>query len=417
MKQKKEIKHKSQANSKQAAATSVKQLQTKLLLPLILLLLIFILYTFNFYRIGKSGFEVTLLFYGILLLSVFTFLSGKVIRINAIALVGILFGMECYLKFSDSHLSIYTERNSPSLFGNYYSNFYGKTRNHEGLFINKPDYKTRYQTREYNYPMEYNELGLREKSISQFSNSRNIIIVGDSYTECIGAPYDSTISAALQYHLNQSGYPLKVINGGVSGSDLFFSFELLKRLKSGINPEVVILNLNSSDINDVIIRGGNERFGKNNKFHFRKQKWWEYIYSFSYLFRYVTNTILQKGPFEYDDTDIPYALGQINAKIDEYIRYCKSINAKFVLVISPTPKELYKNVFYLYDIKQAIDAKSDVQVIYMHSFMAEALQRNNVPLEYYYYPLDLHMKPIGNWLWGETVAAVLTERGIIQQQP
>ncbi len=380
---------------------------------LAVLWVLFVWFTIYFFTTGYSGYQVTILVYAIIGLSIFLFVRRKVLRYNLLAVAAILFIAETYLKLSGKGYLNYMEANSPSLMTPYLSNNFERNRLINGLYTGRPNNKHVLKTIEYSYQNNHNELGLREKPLRSFASTNNILLLGDSYTEGVGAPADSTIEASLEYFLNQQQLNYKVINGGVSGSDIVFAYQLLRYLQPVLRPKVVILNLNYSDISDIAIRGGDERFVGNNKLNYRKGMIWEYPYSFSFIFRVIVRSFFHLNPYDLTDEDYQYAKKIILDKTDDYIRYCNSKGIQFVLVFSPGPSELYNNYFSYNGAKEAFEQKNGYYIIYMDGFIREELSVNKIPLDSFYYRIDLHMRPKGNWFWGKTVAQVLAEKKLL----
>ncbi len=380
---------------------------------LILIAALFIFLSVRFFSTGVSGYHMTLLFYAILFLSVFLFIRNKVVKYNFLAIVILFFCTETYLRISGKRILNYMELKSNSLFTPYLSNNFEKNRLINGLYTGKPNNKHQLQTNEYSYENNHNELGLREKPLNIFKHTKNILILGDSYTEGVGAPSDSTIAASLEYFLHSQQKDYRVVNGGVSGSDLFYSYKLLEHLQPEIHPAIVILNLNYSDINDIAVRGGDERFKKDGKLRYRLGKNWEYFYSFSYLFRFIAHNLFKVDPYDLTEEDIRYAYTTIEQKVDDYIYWCNSHQSRFVLVFSPGPSELFNNYFSYAPVKSDIEQKKYFNIIYLDGFIREELYNNKIPLDSFYYRIDLHMRPKGNWFWGKAVAKVLADNNLL----
>ncbi len=88
------------------------------------------------------------------------------------------------------------------------------------------------QRDEFNYPFKHNADGLRDKTraVEKDSNEYRIICLGNSYTEGIGAPQDSTWPALLENYLkNETKNKVCVLNAGVTSADPFLSICCSKR--------------------------------------------------------------------------------------------------------------------------------------------------------------------------------------------
>jgi hypothetical protein len=94
------------------------------------------------------------------------------------------------------------------------------------------------------------------------------------------------------------------MNCGMAGSDPFFEYVLLRDKLLKYKPDVVVVMINESDINDVVSWGGFDRFRPDGLVGRRSGgPWWEFIYADSYLFR-----LFIKKAFVLDD--MFYTTGQ-----------------------------------------------------------------------------------------------------------
>jgi len=86
--------------------------------------------------------------------------------------------------------------------------------------------------------------------------------IGDSFTEGWGASFENIWLNMLGKNLNarHSGIHVRTICGGVAGSDAFYGYRNLVDRLMAYQPDWVLLVINDSDILDVVVRGGFERF-------------------------------------------------------------------------------------------------------------------------------------------------------------
>lgn len=121
--------------------------------------------------------------------------------------------------------------------------------------------------------------------------------LGDSFTEGRGVNQQSSWPFVLERSLNQTegSNNFNVINGGISGSDPVFELQILKTmlLKYGLN--LVIVSVNQSDIDDLIVRGGLTRYDKEGVLHYNPGPWWEGFYANSFVVRLLVHNV-----FEFD---------------------------------------------------------------------------------------------------------------------
>ena len=75
------------------------------------------------------------------------------------------------------------------------------------------------------------------------------------------------------------------MNAGVSGSDPVYYIELLRRKLLKYHPDLVLTTINRSDIDDVIWRGGFDRFAPDGQLKERRFPWWTWLFDRSRLVR------------------------------------------------------------------------------------------------------------------------------------
>jgi hypothetical protein len=416
----KNIAPKNDTSSVKEQNVSLAKYKLTLLIALLIILAcinIFSLYSFYFLN-GRSGYSNTIWIYSFLIILCIHFLKNKIIRINLVVVLVILFGFETYLRAGKKGHLDYTENNSSSIFSVYQSRSYPGLKLINGLPVNPPNTIADDNKIEFNYANKFNELGFRERSVNYFANKNIILLLGDSFTQGIGAPADSTGPVALEYYLNQLNKRYAVYNAGVSGSDIVNAYKLLDGLSRSLHHQIVMYNLGYSDINDIAFRGGDERF----KGRLRKMYWWEYLYSFSFISRLVITDIFHVDPNNQTEDDTNYAYDIIRKKIQDFQEYCKKHGEKFILIITPERETIgaIKNRGMLYNgfygfssmVEEMNTTGMNVNYIDTQNDFAQLIQ---IPpdLNNYYYRLDYHFRPIGYWFWGKTVAEQLIKKGLI----
>ncbi|MES2622691.1 MAG: hypothetical protein V4615_17715 [Bacteroidota bacterium] len=137
-----------------------------------------------------------------------------------------------------------------------------------------------------------NEDGLKDQNISPIKRGKRILVIGDSFTEGVGAPPESSYPRILQTLLDSN---VQVINAGIGGSDIFFEYKLLQAVHAKYKPDAVIVTCNPSDIVEYMVRDGFERFLPNDKVSYRKAPWFEPFYAHSLLVRLLVHDV-----FHYD---------------------------------------------------------------------------------------------------------------------
>ena len=135
--------------------------------------------------------------------------------------------------------------------------------------VYKPNYEALFNFKEYAYQLVTNSDGFRDKEYNSEDGAGkfNVFTLGDSFTEGRGVAMDASWPQLLSRELTGLDSPRKfhVVNAGISGSDPVFELFLLQNSIEKYNPELVIVAINNSDIDDIIVRGGLERYDQNGR--------------------------------------------------------------------------------------------------------------------------------------------------------
>ena len=205
-----------------------------------------------------------------------------------------------------------------------------------------PGTTTIVQQAEFEYPHVYNSLGLMDREpVRKATGEYRILALGDSFTD--GA---STWPAFLQRMLSASrpDSRLTVINGGNGGSDPFFAHMLLREKLLALEPNLVIVAVNQSDIDDVLFLGGFERFLPGRRAQFRDGPAWEWIYGPSFIARHVVHDLL-----DYDrgfikrstlDTVRAESVQRLDEAVDAFRELSRRHGFDLLVVVHPTQEEV-----------------------------------------------------------------------------
>jgi lysophospholipase L1-like esterase len=233
--------------------------------------------------------------------------------------------------------------------GNYYCQYRQKIPS--WYYYYKPNYTHLYKQLEFEYTNTYNELGSREKPFIAFLNdttAKKIVCLGDSFTHGDGTSYDSSWVKQFEKNINiNKKNKIKLYNAGTCGSDVFFNNKLLVKDLIKLKPQLVIECVNTSDILDVIKRGGDERFNEDGTTSGKVGPKWEVIYQYSHVFRGIIHNF-----FEYNRNLIKRselnqkkskAIQMIKQKTEETALFCKKNGIPYILLIQPIPADLKFN--------------------------------------------------------------------------
>mgnify|MGYP002629812040 CR=1 FL=1 len=255
---------------------------------------------------------------------------------------------------------------------------------------------------EFVYTHHYDSIGLRINSptFKRCQDNNFILALGDSFTEGVGAPNDSTwISELDRLIIEPNLHPINA--GGISSDPLFEYYKLNTKLYSIYRPIQVILTINETDILDFIENGGINRFENPNHLIKADAPAWSFFYTFSPLSRYFFNTLL--GYNEYGtDRDLKLKEQEAVIGIQETLllfkKHAKKYNYRFDLVIIPLIEEMKADELKLRSIESfCLNSCINSLNFYQH------LQESNLNYEDYYWQKDGHLNPKGYTLLGKLI--------------
>ena len=280
------------------------------------------------------------------------------------------------------------------------------------IFNHKANFTRTYEKPEFTYIHQYNCFGARnvELNSNQLNDSYKILCLGDSFTEGVGAPGDSTWVSILGNRLDTGSNNVTTINGARSGSDIFYEFFKLKNLYiDAYDPNLVIFALNSTDVYDVSIRGGNERFISNEEVRYKDPPLWSPIYSISYTFRLLISQGLNINYHRLtsdeakEDEDAIRIIQKL--VLSEIIPFSKEKNFDVLFLFTPTLNELKEKQFILNPLEHAIKAVDTCYTMNLFDIYPSYEPDSHL---FYYWKEDRHCNSKGYSLWGESIANKLT---------
>jgi hypothetical protein len=251
---------------------------------------------------------------------------------------------------------------------------------------------------------KYNRLGLRGDIPD--SSKRVIVTFGDSFTEGACVTIDSSYPVLFENMIRTIDNDFRVLNAGVSGNDPFFDSKMLFKLNKKFPIERAIFLINTTDLDDVSQRGGNERFLSGGGLNYVETPWWERIYAFSYLFRvYVHNVLRLDYTFSKSDEREKKNIDSIQ-KIKQHFEndvlpFCIENNIKVTIAIHPIFHELDNN-FSIYKImSKEFSQIKNIEFVDTFSDLKHQSQKTKT-----FYMLDGHCTGIGYF----TIARAIFEK-------
>ena len=213
-------------------------------------------------------------------------------RVSIVTTSVLLVGLELVLRFGLGTYTTYLEKN----LGGAYRPMYHHT-SPTWFQVFQPNTEFSYSRPEFTYARKINSLGLAERELpsEKGPNEYRIIALGDSYTEGVGAAYDESWIKVVERRLTSqtAGRTVVAFNAGISGSDPWHEYMLLKEKLLVYKPDLVIVAINATDVSDMMIRGGRERFQADGTTRISNPPpSWEWLYGISYLFRHVVHDVL-----------------------------------------------------------------------------------------------------------------------------
>ena len=105
-------------------------------------------------------------------------------------------------------------------------------------------------SRDFSYIQRVNNMGLRgrETSVQKTPGTRRIALLGDSFIMGKGVEDEETAAAVLEHALRQDGHLVEVLNGGVDSYAPILSLLQLRTLFAALDLDLVVLNLDMSDL-------------------------------------------------------------------------------------------------------------------------------------------------------------------------
>ncbi len=303
---------------------------------------------------------------------------------------------EMFLRASGRYDS-YTERNGGSYQSAYIENCM------PGWYAICPPHIS--YTNDFSFPVNYNKNGFDDDEWQENdADSTKIACLGDSFTEGIGATAkDSTYPSLLKQMLG-----VRIMNAGLSGNDPVNNFMIFRDILTDYHPKTLTLTINSSDITDVIIRGGFERFAPDGSMQYRKAPWWETIYACSYISRHIILGRMKLNDMLLSIDSMPTerekAFGILEQSIDSFQTECSKRNIRLVLVFHPSEFEIKDGLECqrLLDYAQAKGCETvDVRKYFInHGITAENASN-------YFWKFDCHNNPDGYKLFASALAEKL----------
>lgn len=377
----------------------------------IITFLVYLLHFMAFYFFGIATFSTTLLLYYFIYLTAKWIIKilpdyfNKYILLNNLRIIIFLcLLMEFSATFIFKIANIYSE-NEKGIYLSRYKyeeqlkllHFLGKKElNNPWQNGHLPFEITKNISTEFNYPIKMNKLGLRGKLPAIIKKEYRILTLGDSYIEGFGVKYDSlTFAALLEKKLRINNANISVINGGIAGSNPYYSIDLYYNKLKELSPDLVLLSVNIGDLEDIQFISSQSRIPLK-----------EYFYATSHLYRVLNILFFRDNLINENTSDKIKRKREVVTKnlllaILQFNNELKADKKHLVVIYIPSLHEFTNQMTptdYLY--KSIINSSLsviDLKNIYKERFI------NIDSIKEYYWPKDGHYNEKGYNLMAETV--------------
>ncbi|MDG1333362.1 MAG: hypothetical protein P8P74_13585 [Crocinitomicaceae bacterium] len=281
-------------------------------------------------------------------------------------------------------------------------------------WVHTPNMFISNKKKEFNFERKVNSIGISEQELKKDKGSKfRILAIGDSFTEGVGMSYED--SWVKQMETRWKSDNVQTINAGVGGSDPVYEFVLYRDKLTEFKPDLVVLTINSTDITDIVGRGGFDRFHEDGTAGVGAPSW-EWMYAANHLFRMVMTNV-----FRYNSSLVKDSYTEENKRksqeiIEEAIGKFKLLTdqeaTRFLVVLQPSLQDFQdgKHIpfFGQTDLTKYMKENG---VNYLDT--SEVFKTKGNSISEYYYPLDTHFNKKGYALFGETVYEKIEELGYL----
>jgi lysophospholipase L1-like esterase len=278
----------------------------------------------------------------------------------------------------------------------------------KGFWINKRSHDVSFDKPEFTFFRKLNSEGFsdRDWDMEKMKDKIRILTLGDSFTEGDGAHEDSTWQRFLERKMNDSS--VVIMNAGICGSDPVYEYHLYENRLLKYQPHLVIVCINKSDIFDIAIRGGFERF-RGNEVFFNAGPWWESIFAVSHIsrlffrIRYDKNLLdkSKQGDYLYHSSIV------IADAMNRFVTLAERHSAHVLFVFHPGPGELMADYFFMDPLVTAAGNKS-LDVCNLFTYYREEGVCENISR--YFWPEDSHHNAAGYSKMADGIWKVISEK-------
>jgi lysophospholipase L1-like esterase len=287
--------------------------------------------------------------------------------------------------------------------GNYYS---GRTVEIDGWYKTyKPNTLTKIdRSPEFIHEAVAYHNGLTD-TFTANTNTIKVMALGDSFTEGVGAlnkaySWPKILEKQLKASCNSN---IEILNGGVAGSDPVFAYKLFQDRLLPLNPQIVLVCINESDIRDVALKGGMERFHASGRCIYTQRPFAEYVYAVNYFSRLFFNAFFNLNNYFLRPRDYQNATETINQVLLQMKLQENQFHYKTILIMLPTYYELKEGNTYLEQIAQYCN-KNDITTFSITNDIVHYTAENKINPSDIYWPIDAHFNQTGYTIVGNILS-------------
>ena len=338
------------------------------------------------------------------------------LAVVALTLVVFVIGAEVMLRAACTYCD-YSERN-----GGAYSSPYRANPAAGWYHVIAADRDGTYAKPEFDHERRINSLGLRdvEPARDKPAGTFRIIGIGDSFTEGVGVALEDSYLNVLARNLNADPdlVDVSVMSAGVAGSDPIFGYTLLRDKLLMFEPDLVILTVNESDVSDVIIRGGKERFLSDGSLRQAEPPADEWLYEVSHFYRFIKMAVLGYDWLHLRRSErkrkISEAVDHIGTAISEFRDLASQEGFAFLVVLHPMRHEVINGEygFGFKELKSYL-RQHKIPFVDLLPYYLERLGQDNETPRSLYWERDGHHNPRGYALFAEGLEAYLREHHMV----
>jgi hypothetical protein len=334
-------------------------------------------------------------------------------RLVAMTVAVFVVALEVGLRLGTTRYATYAERNGRPWHSEY------KPRVRGWFHVYRPG-PHRYDKPEFVHTRRISTLGLtQELPGEKAAGEYRILALGDSFTESVGTSEEATWVRVVERTLSER-YPARrivTLNAGIAGSDPFFEYVLFRERLQSFQPDLVIVATNTSDVPEVVVRGGMERFQADGTLRYREPPRWERVYAASYVARMVIREVLQFDAQLLRPTERigrhERVLEELREAVEAIEGLCRARNARLLVVAHPMENEVRRGS-YEFGFGRLVDALRQnprfASVDLLERYREGPIRADNA--SEFFWPADRHHNARGYEVMGEVLAAEILRLGL-----